>query len=207
MIAHGRLPTSFLRRNRGPFEMAAIVDIGKAIPRNERPEVEDHTFYPALVARSRIQMDTSRFWKLLEGLAAPTIRDIFGTELSKRGSTCTVEPGQGSASLGCLSISSRPVLYRQPREDKADRIGIRVCDPEFGDLDLPVSDIRLFGDDHVTPNNAVIEDVAAYISKGGAVILSVGLTRPFAPQGGSEAKHWLQVNNIHRGDNPTWRLD
>lgn len=38
------------------------------------------------------------------------------------------------------------------------------------------------------------------------VILSLGLTRAFAPSPGHPRVHWLQVNNTHLKENPVWRL-
>jgi len=44
------------------------------------------------------------------------------------------------------------------------------------------------------------------IERGPEMILSVGLTRPFAPSSESEEVHWLQVNNVHFEDDPVWQL-
>ena len=38
------------------------------------------------------------------------------------------------------------------------------------------------------------------------LLLSVGLTRPFAPSPDAPPIHWLQVNNIHLEPDPCWRL-
>jgi hypothetical protein len=38
------------------------------------------------------------------------------------------------------------------------------------------------------------------------VILGLGLTRPFAPRPESDPVCWLQVTNVHLGDNPAWEL-
>jgi len=65
---------------------------------------------------------------------------------------------------------------------------------------LSVTDIRLFRDDFVTPDEEKVKHVAKRITqeaKYGRVVLGLGLTRPFAEFVGGEAVHWVQVNGIH----------
>ena len=73
-------------------------------------------------------------------------------------------------------------------------------------LEAGVTDIRLFGDDHATPEAARIRAAAQWIAESRGVLLSVGLTRKFAAADHLEPRHWLQVNNIHLRENPTWPL-
>lgn len=65
------------------------------------------------------------------------------------------------------------------------------------DLDLSVTDIRLFEADHKTPKEDVMQRVNKLIQEGSPVVLSVGLSRAFRPTDESPTQHWLQVNNIH----------
>jgi hypothetical protein len=51
-----------------------------------------------------------------------------------------------------------------------------------------------------------MQRVAERIVGGTGLLLSVGLTRPFSNSPSSPPVHWLQVNNIHLEDDPTWRL-
>lgn len=72
-----------------------------------------------------------------------------------------------------------------------------------------VTDVRLYGDDHMTPVPERIETAARALRRTGGVVLAVGLTRAYAPAGteGGGAWHWLQVNNVHFQDEPIRRLE
>ena len=71
---------------------------------------------------------------------------------------------------------------------------------------LSVTDIRLYGEDHVTPVAERVQTVQARVARGVDVILAVGLTRPFSSNPSLPPVHWLQVNAIHLADDPAWRL-
>ena len=82
---------------------------------------------------------------------------------------------------------------------------MRVYDGDY-DLDLSVTDIRLYQADHVAPNTDLVARIERRLNSDTGVILSVGLTRPFASSPDLPPMHWLQVNNIHLNDDPTWQL-
>jgi len=196
-----RLSTEVLKRYGGPFDMASLVDLSACEHTPSRPEVEDY-----LIDVSRLRFirtfENQEFWRMLTRIARPRLSQIFGNDLTRRGpQSCGVDVGAGEASLGCLLPSGRPHLYLREDEGKP-KIRIEITDEEF-DLDLAVTDIRLYGDDHVAPNPVEIERVANRLSSGVGVVLSVGLTRPYPP---SSPLHWLQVNNIHLEDDPAWQL-
>jgi hypothetical protein len=69
-----------------------------------------------------------------------------------------------------------------------------------------VTDIRLYGADHVTPDAAIVQRVAERLQGAPEVILGVGLTRAFRGADDEPAMHWLQVNNLHFPNDPVWRL-
>jgi hypothetical protein len=71
---------------------------------------------------------------------------------------------------------------------------------------LSVTDLRLVYDDHVSIRREAFGDAVQRIQRGVPMILSVGLTRPFAPRADDNPVHWLQVNNLHFEDSPDWRL-
>jgi hypothetical protein len=73
-------------------------------------------------------------------------------------------------------------------------------------VDVSVTDIRLYGTDHLTPDETMVEQVNERIRQGVNVILSVGLGRQYAAAPGVAPRHWLQVNNIHLADQPVWLL-
>lgn len=200
-----RLGTNLLTRNGGAFNMAVVVDLGKVSPHPQRPEIEDHIFNPSSL-RKISTFSEKQFWRLLNRMAKRKLLDIFGSDLEMKGAkSCGVDVGKGEASLGCLIPDIQPELYIRPKEGKASQIRIEVSDGCLG-LDLGVTDIRLYRDDHLTPNERVVKNVAERVKKEGNAIIGVGLTRPFSSLPGFPPVHWLQVNNIHLESNPTWQL-
>ncbi|MBA2450607.1 MAG: hypothetical protein H0V51_21550 [Chloroflexi bacterium] len=205
VLGDTRLPTSVLARHGGPFDLATVVELATNEPTPVRPKVEDHEFSPRQ-AKSVERMEPAAFWELLTALARPRLGAIFGPDLRKRdGGGATVRSGAGRASLGCLAPSRRPELYLKPRERGSDQVRMRIGDGD-AELDLSVTDIRLYGSDHVTPDPEAMQRVSERIAGGTGLLLSVGLTRPFSSSPSSPPVHWLQVNNIHLEDDPTCRL-
>lgn len=202
-VLHGeRLRVTLLSRNGGPFDMACIVDLGKTSHAGNPPEVEDYLF-SLEGAHQTGSMNSKEFWGLLKAFAKPTLLDIFGKDLKQRGPTsCAVDVGKGTTSLGCFVPKSTPKIYLRSRNGGPAQIRMEVTDGQFA-LDLGVTDIRLYDNDHVTPVSKTTNNVADRLRKGIGVILSMGLTRPFPRE---SPVHWLQVNNIHLEDNPAWRL-
>ena len=148
----------------------------------ERPHVEDHIFEPS---RATLQgpLSAARFWHLLDILSEAKLRDIFGVELREIGTYgCGTAEGKRQASLGCLRPSRTPALGIERRESDRPRIRISISDGEL-EADVGVTDIRLYEDDYVTPDEGRVNRVARAIRASESVILSVGLTRAFAPDG------------------------
>ena len=202
--ALGRLGTDMLERNGGVFDMAVKVDLGNVRHCGCAPELEDHDFNPAK-ATACGKVPKKEFWEMLKDMAKPSLSELFGPNLRTRhGGKGILDEGKGLASLGCLITDETPRLYvtKWPRNEP--KIKMKLTDGEF-DLDLRVTDIRLYKNDHVTPDRKKVSQVAWHIDGRKEIIISVGLTRPFQ---GSEPKpvHWLQVNNIHIKDYATWQL-
>ena len=131
-------------------------------------------------------------------------RGVFGNDLSPMGATsCGVSEGCGIVSLGCLIPANRPRLSGRAHQGRPAQIRIWVTDGEFH-LDLSVTDVRLYQPDLATPVERVVRDLDRRMRRGVPVILSVGLTRPFATSPEHLPVHWLQVNNIHLEDEPVW---
>ena len=96
--------------------------------------------------------------------------------------------------------------YRKKnRPGKPSQIRMQFSDGDYV-LDCGVTDIRLYRDDHVTPDTKRVERVAKRLKSATGLILSVGLTRPYASSPDFSPVHWLQVNNIHLQDDPIWQL-
>jgi hypothetical protein len=205
LLADGSLPFYVLARYGGPFEMAWIVELGAARPAPAPPHVEDYVFVPAR-AKAERPAATHEFWAMLEELRQTNLRDIFGPALSTVGrGRYGTELEQGKASLGLLRPAAPPHLYLAKGRDGKLQLRMRFYDGEI-EADAGVTDLRLFGDNHATPDAARVRAVARWIADSPCVILGVGLTRKFRSSETAAYRHWLQVNNIHLKDDSTWRL-
>jgi hypothetical protein len=205
VLATRSLTPAVLARHGGCFDIGHLVDIGETVARPKPPHVEDHLFDPA-AARFVRQFAAGELWALLFRVSKPTLREVFGDVLKPQGrSSWGTGVGKGTASLGCLALRRMPRLcYMTSAQFKAS-IRMHINDGE-ADLWAPVTDLRLYGDDHATPERVVVERIAQRIRKSRCVILGMGLTREFRPSTEAHPAHWLQVNNIHLETNPTWQL-
>jgi len=204
-LLHSQMRVNMLARHGGPFDIARIVDLGWTKYIGTRPETEDYLFHRSEV-QAIGQMPANEFWKLLENLAQPKLGEIFGPDLKPRTRhSYAVDVGAGIASLGCYTPPTCPRLFiqrRAPLSRGRIRIAFHVGEYEF---ELGVTDIRLYRDDHVTPDAGIVDRVAKRLQTGSDLILSVGLTRAFQSTPTEPAFHWLQVNNIHFKEAPCWQ--
>lgn len=201
VLGPSRLTLDLLARNGGAFDVGRLVELGPTQPSGTAPETEDHTFDPGRLVSVR-ELSPGSFWKLLTAVSCDRLTDIFGKDLKAQRNGCAVDEGLGNASLDCLRTSTPPSIAI----NRWDKIRARVADGTF-DVDLSVTDLRLYAKDQKTPRARVIADLQRRIQKGVGVILSVGLARAFQVSGDTARRHWLQVNNIHLEDNPTWKAD
>lgn len=192
VIRYGRLTQGDLQANGGAFVIGAVVDLGAVTDVGQPPEVEDRQFAPP--ARLVSTLSGTSFWALLRDVSLPTLASIFGDELVADPPGRTIPVGAGRCSLGCLSPRDAPRLYVNPKGQ------VRMWLRDNGDeLNLSVTDIRLYEDDLQTPNRARISDVSNRLRRGVDVVLAVGVGRAYPPE---EPRHWLQINNIHLADDP-----
>jgi hypothetical protein len=192
-VLAGRLGTDLLAKNGGPFDIATLVDVGPTRHCGSPPETEDHLFTPANAAIGG-EIAAGRFWDMLCENADSDLRSIFGAELQQHRTSAVVNLNRGVASLGCIRLETRPRV----EVNSWGKIRAYVNDGEF-DLDLSVTDLRLYRDDHQTPKRTLVAEIESRIRHGVPVVLAVGLTRGF------RSYHWLQVNNIHLEDDPVWK--
>lgn len=200
VLRHGRLTTSLLRSNGGPFDIGSVVELGPTTYAGRAPELEDRRFDPA---RTRWLFDDAPedFWNSLDGIAGESLEEIFGPPLELSDESATVDVGEGQASLGCLKPAEQPWLYVDYRGTVR-----MVLDYFIPSINLTVNDLRLYEKDGRTPRLDLVSSVEKRLKAGVEAILSVGLTRPWRKRGDTAERHWLQVNNIHLKDDPLWQL-
>lgn len=206
VLQEGALPFDLLTRYGGPFDVGREVELGATRPNPKRPHVEDRVIVPAGV-KSRHTVPADEFWEMLRRLSKTSLSDIFGDALRATGhSSCVTDLGTGEASLGFLRPRHRPQL-RETTTGGKPRIRLHFSDGSFNVI-ASVTDLRLYGDDHVTPDRPPIDRARRRLLNAEPVILGVGLTRPVtfpnAPE--PEPVNWLQVTNLHFQSDPTWQL-
>lgn len=198
--SYGQLTTSLLARNGGPFDIAAVVELGPVAHIGHNPQVEDYRFDP-LMAHFQNFLTADEFWRVLQQVAKRHLTDIFGMQVKMHTRSCAIDAGVGIASLGCLVPTGQPVLSVETYDKPTIKIEFTdgVLAPK-----LSVTDLRLFEHDQQTPLQALVRDINARIRAGVAIVLSVGLGRRWQKPGDTEERHWLQVNNIHLEDDLLW---
>lgn len=205
LLGHENMPFYLLARYGGPFDIARIVDLGAVRPTPDPPHVEDQVF---VLSRAKVERNVTphEFWSLLDALVEPRAREIFGNELRAVGrSRHATGLGAGRASLGCLRPQRPPDLYLAIRRQGKPQIRMKLADGEI-EADLGVTDLRLYGADHTTPDREKVRAVAQRICRSDEVILGLGLTRKYRPSEKADYYHYLQVNNVHLREEPTWQL-
>ncbi|MDP9454738.1 MAG: hypothetical protein CYG60_14880 [Actinobacteria bacterium] len=200
VLRYGRLTTALLRPNGGPLDIGSVVDLGPTEDASRPPELEDRYFDPAKAAWL-FDDEPDDYWDLLDETSRESLGEIFGPALELWDESCTVEVGEGRASLGCLKPEKQPWLYVDHRGTVR-----MILDHLTPSADLAVNDLRLYESDGKTPRRNLVADVQRRLEADVETILSVGLTRPWRKRGDTAERHWLQINNIHLKDNPLWRL-
>jgi hypothetical protein len=119
------------------------------------------------------------------------------------GPTCAVAETHGLRSLGCFWATGGRLFLEDRPNGRKIRFSFQSGEYAFR---VPVTDIRLYEADHITPSEAIVAQIAAKIAALPRVLLSVGLSRPFRKSNGEPSRHWLQVNNIHLPNEPCWKM-
>jgi len=194
-VLANQLPTDMLACHGGPFELGYRIELGETKFMGRVPEIEDRLFELA-AARRLDPVSPDEFWQLLTGLAADSLTDIFGPALRRIGTAnCGVPEFQGLRSLGCYWANMPHIQLQWAGDHSRIRFGFTdgaqpVC--------APVTDIRLYGEDHVTPDAAAIERWQRDLANCPRLLVSVGLSRAYRSSDEHPAIHWLQINNLHR---------
>ena len=202
VVEWGALPFDVLAPD-GPFELGALVDLGRVSDRGEAPMVEDRVFDPRAARREEV-LAPGDFWGALFEASSVRLRAIFGDDLAVApNGRASLPEYRGEGSLGCLAAIESPAL-RIDEYGEQRRLRLSLTDGEL-DVDAPVTDIRFY-DLLNNPRTDVVDAVAARIGRGANCILSVGVGRAFAPRRGDAPRHWLQVNGVHLSDDPLWAV-
>ena len=199
VLVNEQLPVSVLASRGGPFDIAVGLDIGGVTPLRRCPHIEDCVFeLDAVREVSRPCGDD--FWALLASSARLGLEEAFGPALTRTANgVCSTAEGTGDASLACIRPTGVPVLSVRSRPGRSPQIRVLFRD-NAGWCDASLTDIRLFQDDHVTPDLDKVNRLPQIMERSEEVILCVGLTREY------NGAHWVQVNNIHIREYPLWRL-
>jgi hypothetical protein len=164
--------------------------------------VEDQWFDAAAAVHTG-KMLNDELWGLLEQVAQEKLGAIFGPDLQRVGSTCAVTETHGLRSLGCYWACAGRLVIDSSREQPRIRFCWQAGEHSFN---VPVTDIRLYAADHVTPCEETVRRLADQLPTLPRVLVSVGLSRPYRKTAGDPPRHWLQINNFHLRENPGWRL-
>ena len=190
----GMMKTDMLAVHGGPFELARVVDLGETRFVGRVPEIEDRHF-EAEAARVVDEVAEGEFWELMTGVAEDSLDSIFGPELKPMGrDTCGIPENHGLRSLGCYWAKGAALLLLD--EENRPRIRFSFSEGERK-YQVPVTDIRLYGADHVTPDAGAVARFHAAIAGNPRTLVSIGLSRAYQPRDHEAPVHWLQVNNIH----------
>ena len=201
----GPLPFYLLSQYGGPFEMARIVDLGSPRATPVPPHIEDCVLVPSCAKLVR-RACPKEFSRVLDEIAQPTLAEIFGDCMRPAGSGAfAAEVGAGKVSLGCLPLQGPAELFFKEDHRGGRRLRMRFSDGRLC-VEASVTDLRLFADDHATPNAAAVRAANEGLRNSRNAILCVGLTRPYSPGPNQPERHWLQVNNLHFKDDPLWTL-
>lgn len=196
-----RLAPTLLGRHGGPLALGNLLEVSLSTIDTGPPYVEDHAFDPAGV-RAVDRLAPDRFWALLDRLAQTTLEGLFGPTLRRVGrGGCGVDPGQGTASLGCLR-PGRSDLGCEVRDMRL-QARMQLSDGRF-DADVPVKDVRLHRDDFLTPLESRVEAVRRRLASGEDHLLSVALSERHQTSTEPPGVHWLEVDNIHFRQDPYW---
>ncbi len=189
-VAASALSARLLASRGGPLDLRSVIDIGRTSPRQSRPEVEDVRFDPASIR----PVETSSGPDFIARLRRLAVDDFspIGKDLRQQGTNLVVPKGKGRCSL-LIVRTTDPVRVRI---NAGGRLRLQWQD----DLDLPITDVRLFSDDMRTPVPERVRWAQEQLAVGGEVLLCFGLGRPY------EELHWLQLNNFHMSASPEWQL-
>jgi hypothetical protein len=186
------LSAQLLRCQGGPLELGRVLDLGSSSFAGSVPEIEDRmSDVTKWTAGERLS--SPQFFDLMSTVASDSLTEIFGADLQPHGGrTFVVAEHRGIRSLGCF-WAQRPQIEIDSLSKKLSF----VCSYQSFTLRLPITDIGLYSEDHVTADEAAVAKANEEIQVCHRVLVSVGLSRAYRKSSDQPAWHWLQVNNVH----------
>lgn len=201
-VANRPLGVELLSRNGGPLALGRTLDLGETEFCGRMPEIEDRRFEPGSV-RVADELDDYQLYFRCSQVAAWELREIFGPDLEwinhRPGcpGTAAVPEQRGVRSLGCYWARAAE-LQVVPTQGRSK---VRLyCEQDEVQLSIAVADVRLYREDHLTPDESMIARMQAAMARQSRVLVSLGLSRARRYDEGQPARHWLQVNNLHLPD-------
>ena len=199
------LGRSLLCSRRGPFQLGAVVDLGEVRSWGKPPEVENVLFDLERAFLADV-LDPQEFWIRLEKSACHSLRSIFGSTLrsTPNRKSAYIMRGKGVASLGVLRVQKARLSFIKQWNRLTERYEqIPRCwfeDPDIGQLELRVHDLRLWESDHATPALGAVNRIRDGLDD---FFISFGLGGHWPPRGAA-SRHWLRVNNVYPRGDPLW---
>jgi hypothetical protein len=193
-VLAGQMRTEMLACHGGTFELGYRVELGETKFVGRVPEIEDRLF-EASAAKKLEPVPPDEFWQLLAEMAAGGLAEIFGPDLQPMGAaSCGVHQFHGLRSLGCYWAREASIEIKTAADQPRIRFAFEEGQRRYS---VPVTDIRLYGPDHVTPHAAAVQSLNLALADHPRVLVSVGLSRAYKSSDENPAVHWLQINNIH----------
>jgi len=195
-LIDSQLTVDLLAKNGGPFELGAVLDLGLTRFTGKLPEIEDRWFDRRFVVQKH-KLSRAELYQLCAEVARSSLHSIFTAALEPIGTTMAMTENAGVYSLGCLWVEARRFAIVGQEGRQRLRFAFGELDGGDRELSVPVTDIRLYKDDHTTIDLEAVQQFSQEIGQSSRTLLSVGLSRPYRKSENDVARHWLQVNNFH----------
>jgi hypothetical protein len=187
-----------LATNGGVFDIGNVVELGRTRWCGKPPEVEDVLFGERAAKIAR-RMTGEQLFAELRKRAVPGLQAI-GSDLLREGNSLVTTAGRGRCSLvATMSAEQFQVVARNHRDERGV-IAQRIRFVRSDDVDLSVTDVRLYESDMLTPDIERVRWLQSRLAESPEVVLCYGLGRPY------NGRHYLQLNNLHLSNAPAWRL-
>jgi len=199
------LPVNLLARNGGPFGLGRVLELGDSTFCGRFPEIEDRKFNPDSVTVV-YQAEYSELYEKCNEVAERSLRNLFGPELvftatrwGGPGTAC-IEEHHGLHSLGCYWASKTELKILETERGPKVRM---LFEEEGHPFSVAVTDIRMYCDDHITPERDAIRTMQELVASQPELLVAIGLSRPHRATDVQQACHWLQINNLFPEPGPT----